>query len=639
MLHEIGRTPEALGVLESAVVRGIRDPELTLNLALILDATQRRPEALAVLDAVLADGAAVPDPVRGAALLTRAALRLAARNASGALSDARGAVALLAQRADAWFNLAEAALAAGEAEEARDAAGRATELDPAHGFARIDAALATAVLGDFAAAGRALAAVQAQFPEAFAAFRNAARPELEAPLRHLDVPGLFVEWHHERARRCDWRLRGLFERRMAEALEAEGEDDGGGFEQTSIPFRALAIPLSPPARRGLAERAGRLLSALAGAPLPPPVRRRRRPGEPLRIGYLSADFREHPVGWLTRDLYAAHDRTRVRVSGYSVSTLEDDAVTRGIALGMDEFHRCAGMDSRDIAGLVRDDGIDVLVDLGGYQRDARLEVLVLGAAPVQVAWLGYPGSTGIPGVGHAFVDGIACPPGAESGWTERLVRLPGTYFLGGDGVVPEASGMSRDTLGLPRDALVLCGFNQPWKLEPRVFTSWMRILDALPEAVLWLFEPTPEVGANIHMEARRGGVDPARIVFAPPVSHDLHLARCQFADLFLDAWVCNAHTTAADALAAGVPMITLAGSAMHQRVGASLLAALGAPELIAKDSGSYESIAISLGRDHGARSALRDRLLDPAARCALFDARGKARHLEDAFEVLAALKY
>jgi hypothetical protein len=622
-------------VLEAAAARGIQDPELTLNLALMLDAADRRRESLAVLDGLLAQGDAVADALRGAGLLTRAALRLAARDAAGALADARSAVTLLPQRADAWFNLAEAALAGGEAELALDAARRATEIDPAHGLAHIDAALATAVLGDFPAAESALASVRAEFPAAFAAFRNAARPELEAPLRHLDVQGLFVEWHHERARRCDWRLRGLFERRMAEALEPDAVD-GAGFEQTSIPFRSLAIPLSLPARGRLAARAGRLLAAHAGEPLPPPVRRARQAGDPIRVGYLSADFREHPLGWLTRDLYAAHDRSRVRVFGYSVSALPDDRVTHAIAAGMDDFRRCAALDSREIARMVREDGIDVLVDLGGYQMDARLEVFALGAAPIQVAWLGYPGSTGIARMTHAFVDEVACPRGSESAWTEALVRLPGSYFLGGDGRVPESPDLTREGLGLPEDGVVMCAFNQPWKIEQRVFDCWMEILRRVPEAVLWLFEPAHDVGANIRKTAESMGIDLGRLVFAPAWPHERHLARYRFADLFLDCWICNAHTTAADALAADLPLVSLAGEAFHQRVGASLLGALGCGELVAVDPASYLERAVALARDSASRRRWSVRLREGRAGCDVFAPARKARVLEEVFRSLTA---
>ncbi len=635
VLHEAGRGADALSVLQAAMARGIRDHELALNLALILDALGRRPEAVGVLDALLVEGDAVPAPLRGAALLTRAALRLAGRDAQGALGDARASVALVPQRSDAWFNRAEAALAAGEPEEARDAALRAVELDPGNGFARIDVALATAVLGEFVEAERALAVIQAQQPEEFAAFRNAARPELEAPLRHLDMAGLFAEWHHERARRCDWRLRGLFERRLVETLVPRGGSDEGGM-QTSIPFRSLAVPLTLEARGRLAAGAGRLLARHAGKPLPPVARRPRRPGEPLRIGYLSADFREHPLGWLTRDLYAAHDRTQVRVTAYSVSALPDDPVTRSIVAGVDDFRRCAGLDGRDIAQLVREDAIDVLVDLSGYQLDARLDVFALGAAPVQVAWLAYPGSTGIPAIGHALVDPVACPPGSEVAWTERLFRMPGTYFLGGDGRVPEVPGMTRESLGLPEDALVLCGFNQPWKLEPAVFSAWMQILRALPKAVLWLYGPTEEVSTNLREQARRVGIHPERLVFATAIAHDAHLARCRLADLFLDAWVCNAHTTAADALAAGVPLVTLAGTALHQRVGASLLSALGCPELVAPDPAAYVRYVIDLASNSCVRKDWATRLREGRNACDLFSPERKARALEVAFQALSA---
>jgi predicted O-linked N-acetylglucosamine transferase (SPINDLY family) len=320
-----------------------------------------------------------------------------------------------------------------------------------------------------------------------------------------------------------------------------------------------------------------------------------------------------------------------------VSALPDDTVTRVIAAGMDEFRRCGGLDSREVARMVREDGIDVLVDLGGYQMDARLEVFALGAAPVQVAWLGYPGSTGLAGMTHALVDEVACPHGGEAAWTESLVRLPGTYFLGGDGRVPESPALTREGLGLPADAVVLCAFNQPWKIEPRVFGCWMEVLRRVPEAVLWFHEPASHVGANVLFAAREAGIDPSRLVFAPAWPHDRHLARYRFADLFLDSWVCNAHTTAADALAADVPIVSLAGDAFHQRVGASLLGALGCGELVATDPAGYLERAVALARDPVSRRRWSVRLREGRGACDLFAPTRKARVLEDAYRSLVAV--
>jgi len=274
------------------------------------------------------------------------------------------------------------------------------------------------------------------------------------------------------------------------------------------------------------------------------------------------------------------------------------------------------------------------VDLKGYTTDARPGIFACRAAPVQVSYLGYPGTVGADYIDYLIADRVLVPEGMEHHYQEKLVFLPGSYQV--NDAKREIAGTlySRTEAGLPETGVVFCSFNNSYKITPAMFDVWMRILDRTPESCLWLLADNDTARANLLREAAARGIDPGRLVFAPRLPLPEHLARMRLADLFLDTFPCNAHTTASDALWAGVPLLTLAGEAFAARVAASLLTAVGLPELVAGSPDVYEDMAVALAAQPERLVALREALAANRARATLFDTHHHVRKLEAAFLTL-----
>jgi protein O-GlcNAc transferase len=359
--------------------------------------------------------------------------------------------------------------------------------------------------------------------------------------------------------------------------------------------------------------------------------RARVPGEPLRIGYFSADFHHHATSHLMAGLFEVHDRQGFRITAFSFGPDDDDPMTRRVRSAFDEFVDVRGLSDVEVARQARDRGIDIAVDLKGYTRDCRPGIFAARAAPIQVSYLGYPGTMGAPFIDYVIADGTLIPLSLRNAYDEQPVLLPGSYQVN-DRTRLVAPGLPpREALGLPEAATVFACFNHTYKINPEVFGSWMRILSACRDGVLWLLEDSPEASGNLRLEAQRRGVDPARIVFAPRAPTAEHLARHAHADLFLDTWPYNAHTTASDALWMGVPVVTKIGEGFASRVAASLLHAVALPELITQRAADYEALALELGRDPPRRQALRERLLANRPTSPLFNTEATARHVERAY--------
>ena len=290
------------------------------------------------------------------------------------------------------------------------------------------------------------------------------------------------------------------------------------------------------------------------------------------------------------------------------------------------------MSDVELAERIAGDGVHILVDLSGYTRRSRPSVLEFRPASICVHYLGYPGTLGSPNVDYLIADSYVIPQGVEKFFSEAIVRLPGCYQANDDKREIADLVQTRRDAGLPEDSFVFCAFNRPYKITPELFDVWMRILRRTPGSVLWLLRDSELVESNLRREATRRGVDAQRLVFAPRVAHGQHLARQRLADLFLDTWPVCAHTTASDALWAGLPLLTYSGSTFISRVAGSLLTAIGLPELIAPSVTAYEDMAIALARDPSALTRLRERLAANRQTHSLFDTKRFCRNLEGAFE-------
>jgi protein O-GlcNAc transferase len=376
--------------------------------------------------------------------------------------------------------------------------------------------------------------------------------------------------------------------------------------------------------------AQRAMQILAPQPLPPLWRGEKYRHDRIRLAYISADFREHAVAFQLAPLIERHDRARFQVIGISTGPSDDSAIHARLEKGFDRFHDFAAFNSDEIARRLREMEIDIAVDLGGHTGRARPQIFAHRFAPVQASWLGYPGTTGASFIDYLIADTVVAPLEHQQFFTEKLVHLPHSYFPT-DPARVSGTPPSRAACGLPEGGFVFCAFNHHWKITRPVFEIWMRLLHSVPASVLWLKQPPADARIHLEKEAAARSINPARLVYAGDVPRDVHLARHANADLFLDTLPYGAHATAADALGAGLPVLTCRGEAFAGRVAASLLHAVGLPELIMPDLAGYENRALELAQDRMQIAALNKKLGQNLATAPLFDADAFRRNIEKAY--------
>ena len=377
-------------------------------------------------------------------------------------------------------------------------------------------------------------------------------------------------------------------------------------------------------------RAARSCTRYTGAdvpPLAPTVSDWRAGQRRLRVGYVSADFHHHATAILMAQMFEEHDRQRFDVRLYSHGASDGSAMRQRLEAACDEFVDVRLSTDEQVAERIRRDGIDLLIDLKGYTRDNRLGIFARRPAPLQVSFLGFPGTTGADYIDYLIGDAIVTPLAHADAYSEKIAQMPVCYQPN-DRLRPLWEAPTRASQGLPEHALVLCGFNQPYKISPEVFDSWCGLLRDLPHAVLWLLEWNQQAMPSLRQEAQRRGIDPSRLIGAAKLGTSDHIARLRLADLFLDTWPCNAHTTASDALWAGVPIVTMLGETFASRVAASLLNAVGLPEMVCADVDSYEAMVRRLAIDPARLQALRGTLVQARQSSPLFDTPRFTRDIE-----------
>lgn len=366
-------------------------------------------------------------------------------------------------------------------------------------------------------------------------------------------------------------------------------------------------------------------------PSPSPLwRGERYDHDKIRIAYVSADFRTHAVATLMAGVFEHHDKSRFDVTAISLRD-QKDIMSERLESAFDRFIPVHGMDDEEVSRLMRESEIDIAVDLMGYTEGSRTRIFARRPAPLQVAFLGFPGTMGASYIDHIIVDPILVPQERQALYAEKLVHLPNSYMPGDDrrviGRIP-----SRTEVGLPGQGFVFCSFNSIAKIVPPTFDVWMRLLNSVEGSVLWLSPARPKAAANLRREAEARGVDSERLVFAQFLADaEDHLARLALADLFLDTLPYNAHAGGSDALWAGVPIVTCKGTTFAGRVGASLLSAIGLPELIADSLDVYEALALELARDENKLKSIKAKLARNRTTEALFDTKLFTRNLEAAY--------
>lgn len=454
-----------------------------------------------------------------------------------------------------------------------------------------------------------------------------AHTQFEAAERLTPTQTLRVFRGYAALQTCLWERFG----EDARALDAEGPR---ADEAPVDPMRTLFFPISAArqsqyAQRHAADLARTGASIARAAWVPPAVVAEER--QRLRIAYVSPDFRDHAVGYLIGPVLAAHDREKVEVHGYGWRQPGPGGVRERIVAACDHFHVVDSLTDEALVDRLRGDAIDIVIDLAGYTANNRSSVLAARVAPLQVSWLGYPGTTGGTFMDYVIADEYIIPPQHDAHFTESVVRLPHTY-LPYDPARPTAVPLTRAEYGLPDGAVVLACLGQVRKVNPLVFDAWMDVLKKVPEAVLWLASTYAPAIENLHREAEARGVGRERLIFAGPVDSQAdHLARYRIVDLALDTFPYGSHATAADALWAGCPLVAVVGESFASRVSGSIVRSAGLSELVAESLERYRALLHELVRDPYQRQALRARLQALRSTCPLFDIARFVRWLENAY--------
>jgi len=352
----------------------------------------------------------------------------------------------------------------------------------------------------------------------------------------------------------------------------------------------------------------------------------------ISIGYLSADFQNHATVHLMGSLFAFHDPTRFKIIAYSYGKNDHSHFRRKIENGCDKFVDLCKLSNYEAARSIHADEVDILVDLKGYTEGNRLEICGHRPAPIQVAWLGFPGTTGADFLDYIITDRTVTPPDQVPYFSEKIVYMPHTYQVNDCHQKIAEANFRRQNFGLPQDGFIFCSLNEPYKIEPEMFEIWMKVLNRVPGSILWLLKKDGATEENLKNEADLRGVSPERLIFADKLPKDEHLARLQLADLYLDTRIVNGHTTTSDALWAGVPVLTLQGKHFASRVSASLLTALGLPELITFSLSDYEALAVRLASHCDKLKTIKEKLVRNRLTDPLFDTARFTRHLEIAYK-------
>jgi protein O-GlcNAc transferase len=631
VLSDLKRFDEALASYDRALTLRPDYAEALTNRGAVLSELKRFEEALASYDRALAIA-----PGNAEALNNRGNALSELKRFGDALISYDCALAIRPDYFEAWYNCGAALSELKRFEDALASYDRALALRPDSAEAlnnrgnalrdlrRFEEALASydaalAIAPDFAEAhynrANALSGLK-RFDEALASYDRALaiRPDYEFVLGWR----LFC-----RMAICDWRGIADDFRRLAEAIESG--------KKASSPSVVLATPLSAALQRQCAE-------IFVRENHPPNPMLGKVPGsykhDRIRLGYFSADFHNHATAYLMAELFERHDRTRFELNAFSFGPPNNGAMRTRLMRSFDRFIEIGAASDRDAALLARSFEIDIAIDLKGFTEGSRTGIFAMRAAPIQVNYLGYPGTMGAGYIDYLIADATLIPPEQRQHYAEKIVTLPDCYQVNDAKRVIAGKHFTRSACGLPETGFVFCCFNNSYKIAPEFFDIWMRLLKAVGGSVLWLLEDNASATKHLRAEAQARGIAPERLVFAERMELPEHLARHRAADLFLDTLPYNAHTTASDALWAGLPVLTCLGETFPGRVAASLLHAIGLPQLISRDLAAYEAQAFELAANPEELRLLREKLSENRLTQPLFDTARFARHIESAYSAM-----
>lgn len=610
LYDHLGR-PDLAEQLLRQMLAQVDDVQLRFNLAAVLEKRQQ-PEAAQQLYSQLLQ----QHPEHFAARLNRAGLHARKMQLREAASDYRELIRQHPQQTLPWQNLADIEISFGHYRDAIALLQEALKREPENAKAVQSLAIAYAVEADFIESRAAFEKLKALDP----AMWEAARERVDGDAGNsteIDPRLIYLIRQHEHLEVCQWSDWP----RLIEVWHDVMRRPGQGMLKP-LSFRSMLMPVSTDQQRELSR---------AIAAQYPQQRCREWPASPtparLRIAYMSADFRQHATGLLTRHFFAAHDRNAVEVILICLARSDGSPTAQDIRQGADHILDVSNMDDAEALAAIADLDLDILIDFNGYTTGARPQLLTPKPARILVHWLIMTCTTGAAAMDY-YISDAAVSPGND--WcTEAEVQLPESYFVFSHGETPTAP--PRAALGLPEKGFVFCCLNASQKIDPETFSVWMELLRDTPDSVLWLLGSHSATVMNLKREAEWRGIDPRRLLFAPRVDTDTHLARMAAADLFLDTRYYNAHTTAAEALWAGLPVLTCPGEHYASRVGKSLVLSCGLPELVAKDWDEYRALAQRAAKDPAWLLDLRNRLAENRHTAAIFDVKRQAQSLEKAY--------
>lgn len=637
-LLKLNRFADALDTVAPMLTQTPDDVEALLQKSAGLRGLQRREEALAIGERLLKLPAAPRLPVlqdQAILLVQLARYPLALEMVDQALTLAPDDIGLRVDRAWLLRRLRRPAEALDEIEAVLKAP--ATQiLIPAQCLK----AQILAALWRFDEADALLNHLHDQHPhrvleQAFEPWRLPDETRPDSLHKRYTGRGLYMAQVFEAQQECDW---ADWDKVLANLQDLVKDAQRYGFVAGLEPHRLLSLPLDPALQLAIAKAQADAVDALM-RPVRGTLALAARPVrcEPkrLRIGYVSGDFRDHATAHLIRKLFQVHDREQFEVFGYSLRPGDGSRYWQDISQACDGFIELYDLSNAEAAARIAADGIEILVDLQGYTRFARPEIFALRPAPVQVAYLAYPGTLGARYIPYIIADPIVLPEALRPLFSEQVIDLD-CYQVNDDEQPIADTHLTRASAGLPEDRFVYCCFNTLYKIEPKVFAVWMRILRQVPGSVLWLLANDTGRGTDRLRAAAAGhGIAPERLVFAPRWPKAEHLERHRLADVFLDTFIVNAHTTASDALWAGLPIVTYAGETFQSRVCTSLLSALGLQEWLTWSKDEYERLAVALALDPGRLRDFRKQLTEQRTVCSLFTTERFVRRLEQVLVVLS----
>jgi predicted O-linked N-acetylglucosamine transferase (SPINDLY family) len=627
VLLQLQRWEDALAAFDKALKINPDYPGPLVNRGNVLLQLGRLDQALACFDRALA-----LDPGLSEALNNRGNVLLELGRFDDALASFAKALEINPDHPGTLVNCGNVLLRLRRLDEALDSFDNALRIDPDFADAlnnrgnallelgRLDAALASfeqaiKINPDFvdALANQSLALMSAR--------RFEAAGETLARLLKLNpkFPYAVGNLWYSRLRSCDWRELEQLKSQIDHGLRSEKRvimpfPHAVSFDSPEGQLRASGIYARDVCPNRIAQWQGP-----------------RHQHDRIRLAYLSTDFRAHATGYVMAELFERHDRGRFETIAISFGPDDASKMRARLEAAFDRFVDVKEKGDREIADLMRDMEIDIAVDLKGFTENARPGIFALRPAPIAVSYMGFVATMGVEFMHYIIADRTLIPDDQKKNYSEQVVHLPDSYWVNDSKKQISDRTPTRAEVGLPEQGFVFCCFNNNYKITPKVFDIWVRLLRCVEGSVLWLFESNPAVAGNLRREAQARGVAPQRLVFAPRMALEDHLARHRLADLFLDTLPCNAHTTATDALWVGLPVLTCIGGSYAGRVCASLLNAIGLPEMITHSLEAYESVALQLATDAGALSTIKDKVARNRGSHPLFDTDRFRRHFEAAF--------